>query len=163
MKETQPITLRNFRAEDCDFLAAHYAPGMTADDAMTLIGEWNQKSFQGMYFEMFAVVFDGAPVGWISLYAHDAHTISAGMEIIESERRKGFGSAALAQALVYAAQLGYYTAVAQVRKNNAASLRLHEACGFAVTGECVTSKGGDAFWLRKPLGGANGTMTLSNS
>ena len=147
------ITLRNFRAGDCDFLGAHYDNVMTADDAMALIDEWNQKRFRGMYFEMFAVVHDAVPAGWISLYAHDARTISAGMEIIESERRKGFGSAALAQALVYATQLGYHTAVAQVRKNNAASLRLHEACGFAVAGECVTSKGGDAFWLRKPLDG----------
>jgi len=147
------ITLRNFCVGDCDFLAVHHKQGMTADEAVALVDEWNQKSFRGAYFEMFAVVYDNAPVGWISLYSHDEHTISAGMEIVESARRKGFAFSALEQALGYAKALGFNTAVAQVRKNNTASLRLHEKCGYAITGACVTSKGNEAFWLQKILEG----------
>ena len=155
MDGTGAATLRNFSAGDCDFLAAHYkqSKAVTAREALTLINAWNQKRFRGAYFEMFAVIHDNTPVGWISLYAQDEHTISAGMEIIESARRKGFGCAALARALDYAKQLGYQTAVAQVRKNNAASLGLHEKCGFAITGECFTSRGSKAFLLRKTLEG----------
>ena len=145
------ITLRNFNAGDCAFLMAHFKPGMTANESTALMAQWNQKSYQGAYFEMFAIVHDAVPAGWISLYAHGETTISAGMEVIASARQKGLGTAALVQALEYAKTLGYTTAVAQVRKNNAASLRLHEKCGFAITGECVTSRGSAAFWLQREL------------
>jgi len=145
------ITLRSFCAEDCAFLATYYKRGMTSDEALALIDEWNRKSYQGTYFEMFAIVSDDAPVGWISLYAHSNCTISAGLEIIENARRKGFGYTALVQALLFAKQLGYQTAVAQVRKNNTASLRLHAKCGFIITGECVTTRGNEAVCLQTTL------------
>ena len=145
------LQLRSFNASDCAFLMSHYNPNLTTDESKALIDEWNQKSYQGAYFEMFAIVHGTAPAGWISLYAHDEITISAGMEVIESARGKGLAAAALAQALNHAKMCGYTTATAQVRKNNAASLRLHEKCGFVITGECVTSQGNAAVWLRREL------------
>jgi len=145
------ITLRNFKADDCDFLAKHYLPEMATDKAVALIEEWNQRSCRGAYFEMFVIVSGHQPAGWISLYAHNETTISAGLEVIESARQKGLGTAALIQALAYARKLGYTTAIAQVRKNNAASICLHEKCGFSSNGECKTSQGNEAFLFRLEL------------
>ena len=146
------ITLRNFCADDCGFLAAHFRPGMRKSEAMALVDEWGQKRYRGAYFEMFAIVCDHAPVGWISLYdKHGDSTVGIGFEVIESEQRKGYCYQAVQLAFAYAKSLGYTAVISQVRKNNAASLRLHEKCGFAVTGECVTSRGNEAVWLRKEI------------
>jgi len=145
------ITLRNFNEGDLEFLMSHYKSGMTTHETAALLAEWNQKSFRGTYFEMFAIIHNAIPTGWISLFAHDKTTISAGMEVIESARGNGLATAALVQALDYAKHLGYTTAVAQIRKNNTASLRLHEKCGFIITGECLTSKGSAAFLLQRKL------------
>ena len=145
------ITLRNFDANDCDFLVAHFRQGMTMGEAMALIAEWKQKSYKGSYFEQFAICGDSLPVGWISLYAPEAPSVGVGFEIIEQERRKGYCYQAVQLVLEYAKTLGYKTAISQVRKNNTPSVRLHEKCGFAVSGECVTSRGNEAFWYRMDL------------
>ena len=115
-----------------------------------LIREWNQKSYQGAYFEMFAVLCGLQPVGRISLYEREG-SISAGPEIIEEYRQKGVGAAALTLALDHAKMLGYAEATAQVRKNNTASIRLHKKCGFTLSGECVTSRGNEAFLFEKDI------------
>jgi len=147
------ITLRNFDAGDCDFLITQYKPGMTESEALALIDEWKQKSYKGSYFEVFAICSDSLLVGWILLYAppHEDSTISAGPEIIEQEQRKGYCYQAMQLVMEYAKTMGYKTATAQVRKNNIPSIRLHEKCGFVVTGECVTSRGNEAFWYRMEL------------
>ena len=118
---------------------------------MALIDEWKQKLYKGSYFEQFAICSDSLPVGWISLYAPGAPSVGVGFEIIEQERRKGYCYQAVQLILEYAKTLGYKTAISQVRKNNIPSIRLHEKCGFAVSGECVTSRGNEAFWYRMDL------------
>ena len=139
------IALRTFGPDDVSFLMTHYKPGIPKEEAQALIYEWSQKSYNGSYFEM-SVILDGTqPVGWISLYAHEKATVSAGMEIIEGQRKKGFAYQALGLALEKARALGYQTANAQVRKHNAASIRLHEKSGYTRCGEGLTSKGGDAY------------------
>ena len=146
------ITLRNFDAGDCEFLCACFRPGMTAGEAMSLVDEWDQKSYKGSYFEQFAICSDAQPVGWISLYAPNAPTVGVGFEVIEHERRKGYCYQAVALVLEYAKNLGYKTAFSQVRKNNAASIGLHEKCGFAVTGEGVSRHGNAVYLYEKSLG-----------
>lgn len=146
------VTLRNFDAGDRDFLAAHFGQGMTAEGAMAMIGEWAQKSYKSSYFEQFAICSDSLPVGWISLYApRKDSSVGVGFEVIEQERRKGYCYQAVQQVLEYAKTLGYKTATSQVRKNNTASIRLHEKCGFAVSGECVSARGNAVFLYRMDL------------
>ena len=87
----------------------------------------------------------------IALYEWQEHAISIGPELIEEYRKKGIGYQALLLALDYAKTLGYAKATAQVRKNNAASIKLHEKCGFTRSGECVTSRGNEAYSFDKDL------------
>ena len=107
-------------------------------------------SYQGAYFEMFAVLCGSQPVGSISLYEREG-SISAGPEIIEAYRQKGIGHEALTLALDHAQRLGYAKATAQIRKNNTASIKLHEKCGFTRSGECVTSRGNEAYLFEKDI------------
>ena len=163
MSEPQQVTLRNFDAGDCDFLAAHFKKGKAAEEALVpglsateralaLVAEWAQKRYKGAYFEQFAICVDARPVGWISLYApYGDFSIGVGFEIIERERRKGYCCQALRLVLEYAKTLGYKTATSQVRKNNTPSIRLHEKCGFAVTGEGVSGRGNACYFYQKDL------------
>jgi len=148
--EFSSIALRPFDSGDCAFLIKRFYPCMSEAWAEELICEWNQKSYQGSYFEMFAILCDSQPVGRISLYEREG-AISAGPEIIEEYRQKGVGYAALRLALDHAKNLGYAKATAQVRKNNTASIKLHEKCGFTRSGECVTSRGNEAFLFEKDI------------
>jgi len=140
------ITLRNFTPADRDFLAAHFRRDMTLEQADALIAKWAQKRYQGAYFEQFAICRDAVPVGWISLYAPDPPAVGIGFEVIESERRKGYCYQAVLLALERARRLGYKTVVSTVRRDNTASIRLHEKCGFALTGERVNRRGNPSFW-----------------
>jgi len=143
--------LRNFDADDCEFLRANFRPGMTTGEAMSLIDEWSQKSYKGSFFEQFAICNDSQPVGWISLYAPEPPTVGVGFGIIEQERRKGYCTQAVALVLEHAKALGYKTAFSQVRKNNTASIGLHKKCGFVVTGEGVSGRGNEVFFYEKDL------------
>jgi len=145
------VTLRNFEPGDRDFLATHFRQGMTPDEALALIEEWKQKNYKGNYFEQFAILSDSVPVGWISLYAPDAPVVGVGFEIIARERRKGYCCQAVQLALEHAKTLGYTAAFSQVRKNNIASIKLHEKCGFTATGECLSRSGNEVFLYRKEI------------
>ena len=144
------VSLRNFTADDSVFVADKMYPCLPPGEVEKMICDWNKKTYKGSYFEMFAILYGQTPAGKISLYDQGG-AISAGPEVLEAYRQKGIGYQALRLALEYAKERGYTKAVAQVRKNNAASIRLHEKHGFTITGDCVTSRGNEAWLFEKDL------------
>ena len=90
----------------------------------------NNDSFQGKYFEMFAVLNEETIVGSISLFQHSRSVASIGVEIYESYRRSGFAFEAMLLLMEHAKNLGYKIIQDQVRTDNAASIRLHEKLSF---------------------------------
>ena len=57
------LNLRHFSREDCDTIRRNRYPDLSCDETCRMISEWNTLQFGGRYFEMFAVIYDGDPVG----------------------------------------------------------------------------------------------------
>ena len=84
------VLLRNFKKEDALELQEHGHWNLTTEQTEALIYDWNQKQFDGKYFEMYANVADEKIVGSISLYQHSSEVVSIGPEVFCEYRRKGF-------------------------------------------------------------------------
>ena len=117
--------------EDAGMLAGREPDGRCSRrDFENLIAEWNAGVYNGRRFEMLAAEEDGVVVGTVSIYQHEDYVVSLGPEVFEEYRRRGFGRAMMTLALERARAQGYRVAVAHVRADNAASLRLHRRLGF---------------------------------
>ena len=128
------ISLRHFSREDAESIRGNLYPDMTITDIMDMIDAWNSQLFHGHYFEMFAIVSGGQIAGSASLSERTRSIVSAGVEVYHHERGKGFGSEAVSLLLQYASEKGYRVMLNQVRKDNSASIRLHEKLGFETDG-----------------------------
>lgn len=82
---------------------------------------------------------DGPVVGWVALTAYSARRVYSGVAwesvyVAEDYRGRGIGRALL-EALVPASEAaGFWALLAGVMAENAASLALHERCGFERVG-----------------------------
>ena len=128
------LELRHFTRQDAAFLQTSLYPGIAAEEALRLIEAWDTCVYQNRYFEMFAVTCDSALIGCVSLFEHSPSVVSAGIEIIDSERNKGYGAQAMAKLIDLARQKGYRIMLDQLRRDNRASVRLHEKLGFESDG-----------------------------
>ena len=137
---------------DAKRLQANQLHGKSMEDVLSLIHEWKTKSYNGKYFEMFAVMNDADVVGSISLFEHTPSVASIGVEIFANHRRKGYAADAMRLLLKYAMEKGYRIIQQQIRTNNAASLSLHEKLGFETDGYVyVNQKGHDVLLYLKVL------------
>ena len=144
------ITLRNFNENDIEVLK-RMSPSKTENEILLMLNEWNKREFNGKYSETFAICKEDTVVGCIFLYQHNEYIISAGPEIFEEYRCKGYAYEAMRQAYDYAKKSGYKIATAQIRKNNIASIRLHEKLGFILDCEMLNKRGNEIFIYIKLL------------
>ncbi len=128
------VTIRKFTHEDAASLQQSLYPDMTISDIAEMIDEWNTCVFRGRSFEMFAILSDARVVGCVSLYEHSKTVASLGAEVIAEERRRGAAFEALSLLMRYAAGKNYRILLDQVRRDNTASIRLHEKLGFESDG-----------------------------
>ena len=140
------VSLREFTKEDAFTLQKELWKESSIEEVEGLICEWSFHSFNGKYFEMFAIVVDEKIVGYISLYEHSKSVVSFGVEVFENMRQKGFAAAGFKLAIEVARKRGYKAVQNQVRTNNFASLALHRSVGFE-TDEYVykNAKGKDVY------------------
>lgn len=135
MKHTDAaIQLRHFERGDAKSIQTHLYPDLSETDISEMITEWNSGVYQERFFEMFAVLSGGRIVGYVSIYEKSRSIASAGIEIYPEERGKGLASEAMVALLKYAREKGYRILLDQVRKDNLASIRLHEKLGFESDG-----------------------------
>ena len=142
------VILRPFMYNDWPVLKQHQYPGLSEKEIKTLISDFNSGIYQGLRLQMLAVESNGTLVGYVSLYDQGNGTASEGVEIYPSCRRQGFAFAALQQLL---AQAAYHTIIAQIRKDNAASLALHSKLGFQIVDEFVNKRGQPVYSLSLSL------------
>lgn len=119
----------------------------TSEEIEQILQEWEKKIFNGRYFEMFAITVNNVVVGSVSLYQHTSDAISAGPEIFQEYRRKGYAFDAIQKVLEYASMLGYKIAVAQVKKDNYASIALHKKLKFEIDHEYVNRNGKECYFF----------------
>ena len=122
--------LRHFKLSDNKLVSLRF--NITAEEADSMINQWNAGFFIGKYFEMFAIQGENekSVVGTISLYEHSKSIISIGPDIFKEYRQRGFAKAAMAEAMIVAKQKKYEIVLQQIRTDNHASIRLHESLGF---------------------------------
>ena len=145
------IVLRAFSEEDVPVLKQNMLRDKSDAEIRGVLQEWQTLCFGGKYFEMLAIVDGDCVVGSISLYQHNQYIISAGSEVFLPYRRRGYAFEAMKQALLHAKDLGYRIATAQIRKNNPASIKLHEKLGFVLDCETVNKRGNEVFIYVKLL------------
>ena len=126
--------IRRFTTEDAAAIQRGMYPDMTLAGVSEMIDEWNAGAYRGRRFDMFAVVRDERIVGCVSLYEKSELIASLGAEIFAGERGRGAAFEALSLLMRYASEAGYRIILDQVRKDNAASIRLHEKLGFQSDG-----------------------------
>ena len=88
----------------------------------------------------------------VSLYQHTKNIISCGPEVFEEYRKRGYGSLAVCKALDIAKNMGYKIAVAQIKKDNLASIMLHEKLGFEKDHEYINKRGNTVCFYIKSIG-----------
>ncbi len=134
------IGLRHFTAEDAQTVRRQLYPDMTIDAIERMIADWNAGAFDGRRFEMFAVTEDGRIAGSASLAGRSESVASLGIGIFPEERGKGIASGAMPLLFQKAREWGCRAVLDQVRTDNAASIRLHEAYGFETDGYAYRNK-----------------------
>ena len=140
------ICLRNFVLSDSELISSRFS--ISLEEANSMIEKWNSGLFNGSFFEMFAVqnADVGSIVGTISLYERSKSIISIGPEIFNDYRQRGFGKAAVTEAIKIAEQKNYKVVLQQIRTDNKASIRLHESLGFeSDTNIYKNRKGNDVY------------------
>lgn len=146
------IVLRSFSDADALALQRLAYPDLPIEKIKSMISEWNQKSYDGSYFEMFAIVKGEIVVGMISLYGQSAHLLGIGPEVFEAYRKQGIATEAMRLALEIAKEKGYRVVSQQIRTNNLASLALHESLGFETNGKSyINQKGNEVVIYLKAL------------
>ncbi|MCR5374948.1 MAG: GNAT family N-acetyltransferase [Lachnospiraceae bacterium] len=146
------VCLRQFNIDDAGLLRANQMPDATIEEVKEIIESWKSKTYQGKYFEMFALTVNDTVVGSISLYGRADKIASIGAEIFPDERGKGYAAEGLKLVMEKAKGMGYLLAQDQVRADNAASIALHEKLGFETDGYVYkNAKGRDVLIYSKCL------------
>lgn len=144
-------SIRHFTTDDVVILQTSQYSNVAQSDLRKMINDWNTLKYNNRYFEMFAIEHNGEIVGSVSLYQHGNAVISAGPEVFSQYRRCGFAYQGVSLALDHAKKNGYKIAVAQVRKNNTASIALHKKLGFEIDHEFVNVHGNAVYFFIKAL------------
>lgn len=135
------VSLREFCEKDVAALQKHQYPDLSSTEISQMILDWNKRVYDGKYFEMFAVLKDNDVVGSVSLFQQSEDSVSYGVHIFEGFRRQGFAYEGLLLVMQIAKSKCYRFALANIRKSNAASMKLSEKLGFRYVDEHITSKG----------------------
>ncbi len=139
--ERKEIFLRSFTQDDLPVLKQYLYSNRSNQSISFIIDQWNTKTFEGRYFESFAVTADGQTVGFCQLTEQSGNTVSINVHIFSDFRGKRYGTQSVRKLLSLAKEKGYSSATASVRKNSVPACRLCESAGFVRAGETVTVKG----------------------
>jgi len=145
------IFLRNFTRDDISVLQKNGYNKYSYNEICDLVDKWQtDKTFNNLYFKMFAIVSNNEIVGSASLYQRSNSIISCGIEIYHNYRRKGYATTVYSQLL--AKQKGYKIAAAQVRVDNIASIALNKKLEFECeNSEYINKKGNKVYYFIKTI------------
>ncbi len=148
------VSLRPFEAEDVPVLKQYLYPNLSKADLASLVTQWNTYEWDGRYGASFAVIAEDSPVGLAQLCEKNDGNAGIDVQIFSGFRGKGYGTQAVSILLKLAAEKGYRSFVARVRKTNTPSLRLCKRIGFQIVEEEKTQKGVEIYHLAYKTGDA---------
>ena len=134
------MRIRAFEEEDWPQVASIYAEGIATGDATfeVEVPTWERWNAAHPSLRLVAEI-DGDVVGWAALSPYaDRHCYRGVAEesvyVAESARGSGVGRKLLSALIEHAEAGGYWTLLAGIFPENAASLALHSSAGFRVLG-----------------------------
>ena len=145
------IKLRKFNTEDAYLLKKYQFRQMDINEIKDIIALWNRNLYNGRYCEVFAAEYHDALSGWFSMAELPNGSISIGPTVFEPYRRKGIAFSVMQNLLFTAKRNGYSTAEAQIRINNAASIKLHEKLGYIQIKKITNRNGNEVYIYMKKL------------
>lgn len=148
---TDMLMLKNIADKDIPQLKKYYFKNKSNFEIAEIIKEFQNKEYKGKYFEMFGIYSSDLLIGLVSLYQHNSFAVSAGPEIFEPYRKMGYGYEAMVKAYEIAKAKGFKLASAQIKKDNIASIKLHEKLGFELEAELINKKGNEVYVYQKLL------------
>jgi L-amino acid N-acyltransferase YncA len=126
---------------DWPAVAAIYAEGIatgnaTFETAVPAYEDWHVAHLAGHRLVARA---DGAVLGWVALVPYSSRNVYRGVAeetiyVAERARGQGIGGGLLRAMIEGAERAGIWTLQAGIVPENAASLALHERCGFRIVG-----------------------------
>lgn len=145
------IKLRKFNAGDAYLLKKYQFHQMDMNEITDMIALWNKNLYNGRYCEVFAAEYNGALSGWFSMAELPNGRISIGPTVFEPYRQKGIAFSVIRNLLFTAKRNGYSAAEAQIRINNAASIKLHEKLGYIQIKKITNRNGNEVYIYMKKL------------
>lgn len=145
------IKLRKFNAEDAYLLKKYQFHQMDMNEITDMIALRNKNLYNGRYCEVFAAECEGALSGWFSMAELPNGRISIGPTVFEPYRQKGIAFSVMRNLLFTAKRNGYSLAEAQIRINNAASIKLHEKLGYIQIKKITNRNGNEVYIYMKKL------------
>jgi arsenite methyltransferase len=136
------LVLRAMRADDWPAVAAIWADGIATGQATFETAPPDWSTFDATRHPGLRLVAYGANdrlLGWAAASRVSSRQVYAGVVehsvyVAPDATRRGVGRALLLELLQAAEEHGIWTVQAGIFPENAASLALHEACGFHVVG-----------------------------
>lgn len=124
---------------------------MDMNEITDMIALRNKNLYNGRYCEVFAAEYEGALSGWFSMAELPNGRISIGPTVFEPYRQKGIAFSVMRNLLLTAKRNGYSLAEAQIRINNAASIKLHEKLGYIQIKKITNRNGNEVYIYMKKL------------
>jgi phosphinothricin acetyltransferase len=125
--------------DDWPAVAAIYAEGLEAGTFETEVPSWEAWDEVHLASPRLVARVDGAVSGWAALSPVSRRAVYRGVAedsvyVASAARGTGVGRALLTELVRRADEAGIWTIQAGCFPENAASIRLHESCGFRVVG-----------------------------
>jgi len=90
-------------------------------------------------------------MGFFSVVETEDGNISIGPTVFKPYRQKGIASESMKMILKTAEEKGYKKAVAQIRTENTASIKLHEKMGYTNQGKTINKHQNEVFIFEKDI------------
>jgi phosphinothricin acetyltransferase len=133
------VTVETMRAADWPAVAAIYAEGLEAGTFETEVPFWDDWNEAHLDSPRVVAREGGEVCGWAALAPYSARPVYRGVAedsvyVARSAQRRGVGRLLLAELVRRSEDAGIWTLQASCFVENAASIRLHESCGFRIVG-----------------------------
>ena len=135
------LSIRSMTPEDWPAVARIYQEGMDTNLAtfQTECPSWEEWNAAHLQQCRLVAVVDDAVAGWAALSPYSSRSVYSGVAhlsiyIGQEARGVGVGKALLTAMIAASEEAGFWTLQSGIMENNAASIALHNSCGFRLVG-----------------------------
>lgn len=147
------FVIESMRSTDQDAVLAIYQEGIETRQATfeTAVPTWEKWDNSHLVRNRFVARRNGQVIGWAALSPVSSRCVYEGVAevsvyIAAVGRGQGIGKALLQKLVTASEQAGIWTLQASLFPENAASLALHETCGFRIVGRRERIAQLDGIW-----------------